>query len=148
MKSQTSMTHNAVPSPQLPKMFSQTKSSTPSSPPKTPKHQKTDSAGSHERPRSSGSPLKLFDKYDTFTNDRLARRMSKFEETMQQEMQDNSSAESVNARSSPSPGPKRRLQRSQHRRDENVEKGRRICSFGSNDLDDHKFPACERQESD
>ena len=148
MKSQTSMTHNAMPSPQLPKMFSQTKSSTPSSPPKTPKHQKTDSAGSHERPRSSGSPLKLFDKYDTFTNDRLARRMSKFEETMQQEMQDNSSAESVNARSSPSPGPKRHLQRSQHRRDENVEKGQRICSFGSNDLDDHKFPACERQGSD
>ena len=148
MKSQTSITHNAMPSPQLPKMFSQTKSSTPSSPPKTPKHQKTDSAGSHERPRSSGSPLKLFDKYDTFTNDKLARRMSKFEETMQQEMQDDSSAKSVNARSSPSPGPKRRLQRSQHRRDENVEKGRRICSFGSNDLDDHNFPACEMQMSD
>ena len=148
MKSQTSTTHNAMPSPQLPKMFSQTKSSTHSSPPKTPKHQKTDSAGSHERPRSSGSPLKLFDKYDTFTNDRLARRMSKFEETMQRELQDNSSTESVNARSSPSPGPKRRLQRSQHRRDENVEKGRRISSFGSNDLDDHKFPAYERQGSD
>ena len=148
MKSQTSINHNAMPSPKLPKMFSQTKSSTPSSPPKTPKHQKIDSAGSHERPRSSGSPLKLFDKYDTFTNDRLARRMSKFEETMQRELQDNSSAESVNARSSPSPGPKRRLQRSQHRRDENIEKGRRISSFGSNDLDDHKFPAYERQGSD
>ena len=148
MKSQTSLTQNAMPSPKLPKMFSQTKSSTPSSPPKTPKHQKTDSAGSHERPRSSGSPLKLFDKYDTFTNDRLARRMSKFEETMQQEMQDNSSTESVNARSSPSPGPKRRLQRSQHRRDENVEKGRRICSFGSSDLDDHRFPAYKRRGSD
>lgn len=148
MKSQTSLTQNAMPSPKLPKMFSQTKSSTSSSPPKTPKHQKTDSAGSHERPRSSGSPLKLFDKYDTFTNDRLARRMSKFEETMQQELQDNSGAESVNARSSPSPGPKRRLQRSQHRRGENVEKGRRICSFGSNDLDDHSFSAHDRQRLD
>ena len=148
MQFQTSSKHNAMMSPQLPKMFSQTKSSTPSSPPKTPKHQKTDSAGSHERPRSSGSPLKLFDKYDTFTNDRLARRMSKFEETMQQELQDSSSAEGVNARSSPSPGPKRRLQRSQHRHDENIEKGRRIRSFGSNDLDHHDFPPYERQRSD
>ena len=29
-------------------------------------------------PKSSGSPLKLFDKYDTYTNDRLARRLSQF----------------------------------------------------------------------
>ena len=32
-----------------------------------------------ESPKSSGSPLKLFDKHDTFTNDRLARRISQFE---------------------------------------------------------------------
>ena len=32
-----------------------------------------------EGPRSSGSPLKLFDKHDTFTNNRLARRISQFE---------------------------------------------------------------------
>ena len=148
VKSPILVTHDAVASPQLPKMFSQTKSSTPSSPPKTPKHQKNDSAGSHERPRSSGSPLKLFDKYDTFTNDRLARRMSKFEETMQRELQENSSAESANARSSPSPGPKRRSQRIQHQQDENVERGGRICSFGSSDLDAHKFPVYERQGPD
>lgn len=147
MKSQTPITHNVIPSPKLPKMFSQTKSSTPSSPPKTPRHQKNDSAGSNERPRSSGSPLKLFDKYDTFTNDRLARRMSKFEETMQQEMHEDSSAQSVNSRSSPSPGPKRRLRRSQHQRDKNVERSRRISSFGSNDLDDHEFPAYEQPAS-
>lgn len=147
MKSQTPITHNVIPSPKLPKMFSQTKSSTPSSPPKTPRHQKNGSAGSNERPRSSGSPLKLFDKYDTFTNDRLARRMSKFEETMQREMQEDSSAQSVHSRSSPSPGPKRRLRRSQHQRNNNVERGRRICSFGSNDLDDHEFPAYEQPGS-
>ena len=147
MKSQTSITHNVIPSPKLPKMFSQSKSSTPSSPPKTPRHQKNDSASSHERPRSSGSPLKLFDKYDTFTNDRLARRMSKFEETMQRELQEDSSAQSVNAQSSPSPGPKRRLQRSQHQLDKNVERDRRISSFGSNDLDDHEFPVYERPGS-
>lgn len=36
-------------------------------------------SGSTERPRSSGSPLKLFGNYDTFTNDKLLRRMSQFE---------------------------------------------------------------------
>ena len=139
MKSQTPIAHDKVPSPKLPEIFSQTKSSTPSSPPKTPKHQKNDSAGSSERPRSSGSPLKLFDKYDTFTNDRLARRMSKFEETLQRDLKEKVSAESVNARSSPSPRPKRRLQRNQHHQDNDVEKGRRMSSFGSSELDDHQF---------
>ncbi len=147
LKSQTPITHDVFPSPKLPEKFSQTKSSTPSSPPKTPRHQKNDSGGSHERPRSSGSPLKLFDKYDTFTNDRLARRMSKFEETLQQELQDNSSAQSVNARSSPSPGPRRRLQRSQHQQEREVERGRRITSFGSNDLNNHQFPTYEASGS-
>lgn len=148
LKSQMSITHPANPSPKLPERFSQTKSSTPSSPPKTPKHQKNDSASSHERPRSSGSPLKLFDKYDTFTNDRLARRMSKFEETMQRrDLQENSSADSVNTRSSPSPGPKRRLQKGQLLQKDNVEKARRISSFGSSELDDCKFSAYEISRS-
>ena len=136
-----------VHAPKLPEMFSQTKSSTPSSPPKTPKHQKNDSGSSNERPRSSGSPLKLFDKYDTFTNDRLARRMSKFEETLQRELQENSSAESANARSSPSPGPKRRLQRSQHRQNRNVEEDRRIRSFGSSNLNGQIFSPYESSKS-
>ena len=143
MKSQKSITNDVVPSPRLPEMWSQTKSSTPSSPPKTPNHQKNDSAGSYERPRSSGSPLKLFDKYDTFTNDRLARRMSKFEETLQRDAQEIPSAESVNARSSPSLESKRRLQRSQHQQNNNLENSRRISSFGSSDLDNHQFPAYE-----
>ncbi|QSS53005.1 SIN component scaffold protein Cdc11 [Histoplasma capsulatum var. duboisii H88] len=33
------------------------------------------------RPRSSGSPLKLFGEYDTFTSNKLLRRMSQFEES-------------------------------------------------------------------
>ena len=143
MRSQTPITNQANPPPKLPDRFSQTKSSTPSSPPKTPKHQKNDSASSYERPRSSGSPLKLFDKYDTFTNDRLARRISKFEETLQRDLQEKSSADSANTRSSPSPGPKRRLQQSQHPQKNNVEKNRRISSFGSRELDDRKFPVHE-----
>ena len=35
---------------------------------------------STDRPRSSGSPLKLFGTYDTFTNNRLLRRMGQFED--------------------------------------------------------------------
>ena len=48
--------------------------------PETPKNRQGYDTASSERPRSSGSPLKLFDNYDTFTNDRLQRRMSKFED--------------------------------------------------------------------
>ena len=47
--------------------------------PRTPNKRPEESSSTSERPRSSGSPLKLFDRYDTFTNDRLARRMSQFE---------------------------------------------------------------------
>ena len=50
--------------------------------PETPRRQQGFDTTSSDRPRSSGSPLKLFDKYDTFTNDRLQRRMSKFEEAV------------------------------------------------------------------
>ena len=50
--------------------------------PETPKRQQRYDTTSSDRPRSSGSPLKLFDNYDTFTNDRLQRRMSKFEENV------------------------------------------------------------------
>ena len=54
------------------------------SPPRTPPRNLQQHAfSSPERPRSSGSPLKLFDKYDTFTNDRLIRRLSKFEESFE-----------------------------------------------------------------
>ncbi len=45
--------------------------------PMTPR--RTRDSDSTDRPRSSGSPLKLFGNYDTFTNDKLLRRMSQFE---------------------------------------------------------------------
>lgn len=53
------------------------KSSTTS--PTAPSKYSMKETASPERLRSSGSPLKLFGQYDTFTNDRLARRMSQFE---------------------------------------------------------------------
>lgn len=45
--------------------------------PKTPKKQQEPE--SSDRPRSSGSPLKLFGHYDTFTTDKLLRRLSQFQ---------------------------------------------------------------------
>ena len=50
-----------------------------------PRNSKQQAFSSPEKPRSSVSPLKLFEKYDTFTNDRLIRRLSKFEESFQEE---------------------------------------------------------------
>lgn len=42
-----------------------------------------------DRPRSSGSPLKLFGNYDTFTNNKLLRRMSQFEQDDAEDGSDN-----------------------------------------------------------
>ena len=50
--------------------------------PSTLKGEQVGQPSSSEGPISSGSPLKLFGLYDTYTNNRLARRMSRFEETL------------------------------------------------------------------
>ena len=119
--------------------FAQTKSKTPSSPPETPHKHHDEDCGSDERPRSSGSPLKLFDKYDTFTNDRLVRRLSKFEATLNQGMQEDHEIRSDGLLSTPSPGPKLTRRRSQRENSEDRHTGRRISSFGDGDLDSHQF---------
>lgn len=102
--------------------------------PKTPETNILHRTSSQERPRSSGSPLKLFDKYDTFTNDRLARRMSKFEETLQQELREEPD-EDDELPLSPSPNSKA----NNMPRASNHCAGRRISSFGDRDLEDCSF---------
>ncbi|KAL8769501.1 MAG: hypothetical protein Q9209_004562 [Squamulea sp. 1 TL-2023] len=52
--------------------------------PTTPLRKQHGKSNSAEELHSSGSPLKLFDKYDTFTNDRLIRRISRYENSMQE----------------------------------------------------------------
>lgn len=84
--------------------------------PTTPKRQRVEEPSSLERPRSSGSPLKLFDKYDTFTNERLTRRISKFEETVP------NSEKSSEEQSLPRKG-----------------HSSRISSFGEGELNNHPF---------
>ena len=134
-------------SARLPKFDPQNGSRRPSSLPRTPRKEKVGDPSSQERPRSSGSPLKLFDKYDTFTNDRLVRRMSKFEETLDKEMQEEMSADGVKQPSSPSPGPKRSYYQKSSSKISKVCKSRRISSFGDGELDDHRFPPHQQSPS-
>ena len=109
-------------------------------PPRTPERGGALNDSSKERPRSSGSPLKLFDKHDTFTMTRLARRMSKFEETIGQDDNDADNEAADLMPSSPSRGPKKR-------QDVHVPKantstaGSRISSFGRGELDGRDFAA-------
>ncbi|KAI9722040.1 MAG: hypothetical protein M1812_002000 [Candelaria pacifica] len=53
---------------------------TPPSLLKTPTRNQNHQISTPEKSRSSGSPLKLFGTYDTFTNERLLRRLSQFED--------------------------------------------------------------------
>ena len=144
LKSRSSTGNEVIDPPSLPDDFSQTKSKTPSSPIHTPKNDNGGNSDSHERPKSSGSPLKLFDKYDTFTNDRLARRISKFERTLTQELDE----ESMQVPSSPSPRRRRPYKPSQEKPSSNSLNIRRISSFGEGELDGHDFVMRQASKSD
>lgn len=142
-----------MPNPELPRHFSQTKSKTPSSqppssPPKTPNQHDSQDMSSWDRPRSSGSPLKLFDKYDTFTNEKLSRRMSKFEETLHNDWQEDSNADGANEPpSTPSPRKRRLRKVSEANSNDQAAVGRRINSFGDGELGSHPFLGIRNSES-
>ena len=119
--------------------------------PATPGRQIEGDANSSERPRSSGSPLKLFDKYDTFTNDRLQRRMSKFEETVPESVDDGSAFDQ--SRIDNEQLDEQKKSSTLFRRATNSA-GSRISSFGDGQLNDHPFESfpsppfkCERQQN-
>ncbi|KAL8943033.1 MAG: hypothetical protein Q9216_001321 [Gyalolechia sp. 2 TL-2023] len=113
----------------------------PRSAPITPRRKQEKSPGSLDEPRSSGSPLKLFDKYDTFTNERLIRRISKFErsvheseeEQSEQESQPKSSVRSTKELTPPRHCPPEGLATKRS--------SRRIDSFGAGQLDSYSFEA-------
>ena len=112
--------------------------------PKTPKRQQQ-SQSSPDCPRSSGSPLKLFDKHDTFTNDRLIRRMSKFEEAFQEASQKEDNLDHHQRRSTSSSNP----QVSQKRAISGKDSSRNVSgvsSFGEGELDKYIFPDLSDQE--
>lgn len=107
--------------------------------PRTPERQRVNNSNSQERTKSSGSPLKLFDKYDTFTNERLVRRMSKFEETNHQgTIQRNRLTPKVSSSKQNQESVKQSSEAS------HLPSKARVSSFGDGDLDGHDF-VCEKR---
>ncbi|KAI4143275.1 MAG: hypothetical protein LQ341_002957 [Variospora aurantia] len=114
----------------------------PRSAPVTPKGKRFEASGSGDEPRSSGSPLKLFDKYDTFTNERLIRRISKFERSMHESEEEQSEAEQHPGGSLYAPK-HARIQNGQIPATQAMKprQTRRIDSFGEGQLDSYPFNA-------
>lgn len=102
--------------------------------PTTPRKPNQEGCSSPDPPRSSGSPLKLFDNYDTFTNNRLVRRMSQFERNMPRSSNNPSSLESNAPLHGLLPG-----KQTESGEQQGVRTGRRISSFGDGSLDGHGF---------
>lgn len=102
--------------------------------PTTPRKIDQDGCASPDQPRSSGSPLKLFDNYDTFTNNRLVRRISQFERSMPRSPTNGSSSESDTGAHGLLAG-KQTVPKSR----QGGANGRRISSFGDGSLDCHDF---------
>lgn len=110
--------------------------------PSTPNKQLAKNSSSQEQARSSGSPLKLFDKYDTFTNDRLSRRMSKFEEAMHSDIDEENSApvEGDDDSIVPENSTSRQDQHPQTQgKNTHYSSNARVSSFGEGELDGHVF---------
>lgn len=83
---------------------------------------------------SAGSPLKLFQPYDTFTNQTMLRRLSQFEgqtleETPSRAQGDHSVNEDPSYMTSPPRSPTRR----------GTTRGRNISQFGAGELDGYEF---------
>ncbi|KAK8157003.1 hypothetical protein BC567DRAFT_276177 [Phyllosticta citribraziliensis] len=101
-----------------------------------------------DRPRSSGSPLKLFGDHDTFTANRLFRRMSQLEDALP--------TTANSSRPSSSESPEKRLEawlpsveEGFHESDDNEEQFRTSNGsyFGRGELDHHRFPEEEFSSS-
>ena len=113
--------------------------------PRTPQRKNLQKDSSPDRPTSSGSPLKLFDKHDTFTANRLARRMSKFEETLGHAIGEDDPESTPPPSFTPSPSPKKAQGLPGHDIAP-TDYNRRISSFGEGDLDEHTFPLAESSD--
>ncbi|KAL8971692.1 MAG: hypothetical protein Q9183_000931, partial [Haloplaca sp. 2 TL-2023] len=113
--------------------------SQPLSAPTTPRRKQHTKSNSAEEFQSSGSPLKLFDKYDTFTNDRLIRRISKFEQSLPESEAD-LTKEVVDPDRLIQIATDARIQKSPNTKDVQTEEAkRRVSSFGDGHLDNHLF---------
>ena len=103
--------------------------------PQTPTKPTGDVQQSPSRLRSSGSPLKLFDNYDTFTHDRLARRISQFERDSE-----HTALQHDDKGPSHSPPPEKPPRKQDLGKVDS--RSKRLSSFGLGDLDDYSFTHC------
>ncbi|KAL9583864.1 MAG: hypothetical protein Q9212_002462 [Teloschistes hypoglaucus] len=105
--------------------------------PRRQQHRKSNSAGELQ---SSGSPLKLFDKHDTFTNERLIRRISKFEQSTHESETDLQEENPKATTSVPAEEGGAIPQDARHFFDKTASKShRRISNFGAGQLDSYPF---------
>lgn len=124
--------------------------SQPRSAPVTPRRGQEKGTDSPDGPRSSGSPLKLFDKYDTFTNERLIQRISKFER-FDNGIEQEQSEQQVHLKGSGRNGKEIATSQTLHdspKEPANKRSSRRIDSFGAGQLDSYPFEAEHRYDAD
>lgn len=95
--------------------------------PTTPRRNERFTQSSPEKPRSGGSPLKLFGQHDTFTNNHLMRRLSQYVGYGDDLAPDTSEP--------PSPSPRRNAQSSPI-----VPLSHKASNFGVGALDEYPFP--------
>jgi Leucine-rich repeat (LRR) protein len=90
-------------------------------------------------PTKSGSPLKLFGTYDTFTSQKLLRRLSQYEERgsdHEEEAPPNTALDSAHREMNESSATR---PKSDHRRLPRIHTSKRYTSFGAGDLDAFRF---------
>ncbi|KAL8798865.1 MAG: hypothetical protein Q9182_006321 [Xanthomendoza sp. 2 TL-2023] len=115
----------------------------PRSAPVTPRRKQHAKSKSASELHSSGSPLKLFDKYDTFTNDRLIRRITKYEVSIPESEEAQSRQGGTDKISNAAGSSRSSSQDSACETEETqaLQSGRRISSFGEGHLDGFAFHA-------
>ncbi|KAI9773222.1 MAG: hypothetical protein M1835_006182 [Candelina submexicana] len=115
---------------------------------KTPTKSQAHRNSTPEKSRSSGSPLKLFGTYDTFTNERLLRRLSQFEDSYPHEedelehpFDNDLEYDSVCQKTSASEAVVVASQSHTARKGgpDHSWQGRRLSSFGDGQLNDYAF---------
>ncbi|KAF2842197.1 hypothetical protein M501DRAFT_396970 [Patellaria atrata CBS 101060] len=126
----------------------------PPLPPVTPSRRADINQLSPNRTRSSGSPLKLFGDHDTFTSNRLLRRISQLEDSIVTESQKPSSSKSSSMAKQNGPAQLTSIQEASfrdatitgnnhdvhHHQKSEKEHKPRISSFGEGDLNGYTFP--------
>ncbi|KAK2627929.1 hypothetical protein QTJ16_002575 [Diplocarpon rosae] len=90
----------------------------------------------------SGSPLKIFGTYDTFTNQKLLRRLSQFEDDIDREVESETSEpvqEPIHTETNDAFVGQASQEKSPGKRNADRQSGRKMSSFGGGELDSFRF---------